>query len=155
MAWATSAGASCGERMRSPRLTDVPQQADLVVDFVQMPVPLVDREGRDLPDQRDHRRAHPIRGEQRRGRIQQPGAGHHGEGLRLAGGQRGAERHVGRGLLMPRVDDADAVAGLLRGIEQMIVVDAGEGVKRVDAVLQQALDHRFGGRHAGHRRDRP
>ena len=51
--------------------------------------------------------------------------GHHGESLRLAGDQRGAERHVGRGLLVPRVDHPQPVAGFVRGVEQMVVVHAG------------------------------
>ena len=90
-------------------LHDVAQQADLVADFVQMPVPLVDRERRNLPDQPQHRRAHGGSEQQRRRRIQHARPRHHCERLRLAGHQRGAQRHVRRGLLMPGMDHPQPV----------------------------------------------
>ena len=129
---------------------DVPQQADLIVDLVQVAVPLVDREGRDLARQRDHRRAHRRRQQQRGRGVQDARPRHHRERLRLAGHQRGPERHVGSGLLVARVDDADAVGRLVRGIEQMVVVHARQREQRVDAVRQQGFDDGFGRGHAGH-----
>ncbi len=73
---------------------------------------------RDLPDQRQHRRVHAVGGEQRRAGVQQAGAGHHRIGLRFAGRQRRSQRHIGRALLMPGVDDPQGVAGALESIEQ-------------------------------------
>ena len=77
-----------------------------------------------LPDQRQHRRIHAIGGEQRRRGIEQARPGHHGIGLRLAGRERGAERHVGGALLVAGVHGAHAVGGLEQRVEQDVVVDA-------------------------------
>ena len=68
-----------------------------------------DRAG-DLADQRQHRRVHAIGGEQRGAGIEQARPGHHRIGLRLAGRERRAQRHVGRALFVPGVHGADAVA---------------------------------------------
>ena len=76
-------------------LGDVAQQPELVVDLVQMPVPAVDREGRNLTGQRDHRRAHPIGGEQRRRSVQHTRSRHHCDRLRPAGHQRELGRACG------------------------------------------------------------
>ena len=73
-----------------------------------MAEPAADRRRRDLPDQRQHRRVHAVGGEQRRAGIQQARPRHHRIGLRLAGRQRRAQRHIGRALLVPGVDDAQA-----------------------------------------------
>ena len=124
---------------------DVAQQAELVMNLVQMAVALVDGERRDLSHQRNHRRAHAIGGQQRRRGIQQPRPGHHREGLRLPRHQRRPQCHIRRRLLMPRMNHAHAVAGPLCGIEEVIVVHAGQGIERIDAMPQQALDHSFGG----------
>ena len=115
------------------------------------PVPLVDRDGRDLPGQGDHRRAHAIGGEQRRRRVQHAGAGHHGEGLRPA---RSPARR--RAPCRPTVCSCRGwitrirSPAALRGVEQMVVVHAGQRVQRVDAVSQQGVDDGFGGGHAWH-----
>ena len=105
-----------------------------------MSMPPLDRETGDLPDQRHHRGAHPIGRQQCGGGVQQSGARYDGEGLRPARDERRAERHVGRGLLMARVNHAEPIARPVRGIEQMIVVDAGHGVEGVDPVADQTLD---------------
>ena len=131
-------------------LGDVAQQPELVVDLVQMPVPVVDRERRNLPGQRDHRRAHAIGGEQCRRGVQHTRSRHHGERLRPAGHQRGAESHVGGGLLVPRMQHAEPALLAMGGIEQVVVVHAGQRVEGIDAVADQALDHRIGGAHVRH-----
>ena len=92
----------------------------------------------DLADQRQHRRVGAV-GVQQGGRgIEQARPRHHRIGLRLAGRERRAERHVGRALLVPGMDGADAVLGLEQGVEQVVVVDAGQRVDRVEAVRDQA-----------------
>ena len=48
---------------------------------------------------------------------------------------------------MPRMQHAEPVLRAMRRIEQMVVVHAGQRVQRVDAVADQALDHRIGGSH--------
>ena len=104
---------------------------------------------RDLSDQRQHRRVHRVRGEQRGRGVEQARPRHHRIGLRLAGRERGAERHVGGALLVARVDGADAVARLEQGVEQVIVLHARQRVERVDAVRDQGRDHRLGRRSCG------
>ena len=143
-------GGVLGRADAGRELRDVAKESDLVVDLVEMAMSLVDGEGGDLPDQRQHRRVQSVGGQQRARGVQQTGAGHDREGLRPAGGQRGPERHVGGGLLVAGMNDADAVAGLERGIEQVVVVDAGKGVQRVDAVGEQGLENGLGGGHARH-----
>ena len=123
--------------------------AGLVADLVQMALAFADRVRRDLPDQRQHRRIHAIGGEQRRAGIEQAGAGHHRIGLRLAGRERRAERHIGRALLVAGVDDAQSVAGALEGVEQMIVVDARQRVDGVEPVRDQGRDRGLAGGHVG------
>ena len=125
-------------------------QAELVVDLVQVAMSLVDVGLRDLADQGDHRRVHAVGGEQGGAGIQQAGTGHDGEGLRLAGGEGCAQRHVGGGLLVPRMNHAQSLAGMIEGVEQGIVVQAGQGIDRVEAVAQEGFDGGFGGGQAGH-----
>ena len=110
-------------------LGDVAHQAELIVDLVQMAVALVDVGLRDLADQADHRRVHAVGGEQRRAGVQQAGARHDGEGLRLAGRECRAQRHVGRRLLVARMDHAQSVRSVIEGVEQRIV-DAGRAGHR-------------------------
>ena len=131
-------------------LGDVAHQAQLVVDLVQMAVAPVDVGLRDLADQADHRRVHAVGGEQRGAGIQQAGAGHHGEGLRLAGDEGRAQRHVGRRLFVARMDHAQPLGGVVEGVEQRIVVQAGQGVDRVEAMAQEGFDRGFGGRQTRH-----
>ena len=83
---------------------DVAHQAELVVDLVQMAVTLVDVGLRDLADQSDQRCIHAVGGEYRGSRIQEPGAGHHAKGLRLAGRKRRPQRHIGSRLFVPWMD---------------------------------------------------
>ncbi len=115
-----------------------------------MAVALVDVGLRDLADQADHRRVHAVGGQQRGAGIQQAGAGHDGEGLRLAGGECGAQRHVGRRLLMARMDHAQAIGRVVEGVEQRIVMQAGQGVDRVEAMAQEGFDRGFGGGQTRH-----
>ncbi len=129
---------------------DVAHQAELVVDLVQMAVALVDVGLRDLADQPDHRRVHAVGREHRGTRVQQAGAGHHAEGLRLAGRKRGAQRHVGRGLLVARMDHPQAIGCVVEGVEQRVLVQAGQGIDRIEAVAEKGFDRGFGGAEAGH-----
>ena len=84
--------------------------AGLVADLVQMAEIAADVGVGNFADQRQHRRVHRIGGEQRRGGVEQARPRHHRVGLRLAGRERRAERHIGRGLLVAGVDRAHAVA---------------------------------------------
>ena len=120
-------------------------QAELVVDLVQMAVAAVDVGLRDLADQADHRGVHAIGGEQRGSGVQHAGAGHHGESLWHAGDQGRAQRHVGCGLLVTRMDHAQSVGCVVEGVEQRIVVQAGQGIDCVEAVAQEGFDGGFGG----------
>ena len=121
--------------------------AALVANLMQMSKPTADGGLRDLPDQREHRSVHSIGREERGRRIEQAGTGHDGIGLRLCGRERGAQCHVGRALLMPRMNGADAVGGPEQGVEQRIVVEARQCVDRIDSVGDERGYGRFGRRH--------
>ena len=129
------------------------QEAQLVVDLVQMAVALVDVGLRDLAYEADHRGVHAVGGEECRTGVQHARPRHHGEDLRLAGRQRRAQRHVCRGLLVPRMNDAQAARGMIEGVEQWIVVQAGQGIDGVDAMAQEGFDRGFGSGEAGHAAD--
>src|SRR5581483_8826161 len=66
----------------------------------------------------------------------------------LAGGHGGTEGQIGRALLVARVDRADAVGAVVKGIEERIVLHPGKTEEGVDAVGEQALDDDLGGRAA-------
>ena len=112
------------------------QDADLVGNFVQEPVPLADAAARDLADQREHARAGRIGGGERGGAVEKAGPRHHRVGGGLSGRQRGAERHIGGALLVPGMHDRERVAGVEHGVEQMIALDAGQAIDRGDAVRE-------------------
>ena len=56
---------------------------------------------------------------------------------------------------MARMNDTYPVGGFLRGVEQVVVVYAGQREQGVDTVREQGLDHGLGGIHAGHGVSRP
>ena len=146
-------GRGLGRRFDAGREVDNPRDdAGLVADLVQVAVAAADVGLRDLADQRQHRRVGAVGGEQRGRGVEQARPRHHGIGLRLAGRERGAERHVARALLVPRMDGADAVLGLEQGVEQVVVVHAGQRIDRVEAVRDQALDRRLRRCHPLHAR---
>jgi len=91
----------------------------------------------DLAGERNDRCAHAVGGEQGRRGIEDAGTRYHSEDLRFAGDERGPERHVGGGLLVAGMDDAEPVAGALGGVEQMVVVHTGQGIQRVDACCRR------------------
>ena len=131
-------------------LGHVPQQAELVRQLVQLPPAAIDGVGRDLPDQRQHRRPGAIGGQQRRPGIQDAWARHHGEGLRISGGQGRAKRHIAGGLFMAGMEQPYPTVALGDGVEQVVVVHARQGIERVDAMGEQGIDHGFSGGLAGH-----
>ena len=59
-------------------------------------------------------------------------------------------RLAARGLLVSRMDHAESVGGVVEGVEQGIVVQAGQGVDRVEAVAQEGFDRGFGGTETWH-----
>ena len=141
-----------GRAVDARGMIDQPRDdAGLVADLVQMAEAAADGGRRDLPDQRQHRRVHAVGGEQRRAGIEQARPGHHRIGLRLAGRERRAQRHIGRALFVAGVDDAHAGRRRVEGVEQMVVVHAGQGVDGVEAVREQRRDRGFAGGHLGGR----
>ncbi len=121
--------------------------AGLVADFVQLAEIAADIGIGNLSDQAEHRSVGGKGGEQRRAGIQQARSRHHREGLRLAGRERGAERHVGRALFVPGVYRAQPVGDLEQRFEQQVVLHARQGVNRVEPVPNERGDDRFGRRH--------
>ena len=110
------------------------ENAGLVADFVQMAEVAADIGVGNLPDQRQHRRIHGIGGQQRRAGIEQARPGHDRVSLRLAGGERGAERHIGRALLVTGMDRPQPVGKLEQRLEQQIVLHARKRIDGVEAV---------------------
>ncbi len=84
--------------------------------------------------------------------LSRPGPGTTAKAWRLAGRERRTERHVGRALLVTRVNGPDAILRLEQCIEQMIVLHAGQRVDRVEPMGDEARNDRFGGGHLHHER---
>ena len=124
---------------------DVAGEPDLVGNLVQGAEATVDRVGRDLADQSQHGRVHAIGCEHGRAGVEEAGAGHDREGLRLASRQRGAQGHIGAALLVAGVQETQAVAVLPEGVEQRIIVDARQAVDGIEPVRDQGFDERVRG----------
>jgi len=106
---------------------------------------------RNLPDQRQDRRVHGIRGEQRRCRIKKARTRNHGIGRRLAGRKRGAERHIRSALFVAGVDGGEPVGKAEQRVEHRVVLQSGQRVDCVEAMRHQRRDHGVGRRHFGRR----
>ena len=102
------------------------------------------------PRDAQHRRIGRIGGGERRCGVEQPRPRHDGEGAGLAARPRIAERHVGGGLLVARVDHPDLLAGIVQRDEQRVVLYPGQGEQRVDPVPGQHLDQCPAARHPRH-----
>jgi hypothetical protein len=87
-------------------LGEMTRQARLVVHLVQLSQAAVDAALEDLADQRQHRRVHGLRRQQRGSRIQQSGAGDDRAYLGSAGDERRSQCHVSRPLFVARVHHA-------------------------------------------------
>lgn len=127
------------------------EDRQLVGDFVQQAETAADQVGRYLPADAQHRRVGRVGGGERRGGVQQARPRHHGKGAGLAGGAGIAQRHIGGGLLVPRVDDADRLAGIVERDEQRVVLHPGQREQGIDPVPGQHLDQRAAARHPCHR----
>ena len=111
------------------------------------PWPLPIAAARNLSDQGEHGRVHSVGGQQRRAGVKQTRSWNDRIGLRLARCQCRAQGHVGRSLLMTGVDDAQAVAGSVKGIKEVIVVDSGQRIDGVESMSDEGRNRRFRGRH--------
>ena len=72
--------------------------------------------------------------------LSSPGPGTTAIGLRLAGRERRAERHIGGALLVAGVDGAQPVGELEQRLEQEIVLHARQRIDGVEAVGDQRRD---------------
>ncbi len=122
--------------------------AGLIPDFVQVALVKADGRRRDLADQRQHRRIHPVGGQQRSARVEQARPRHHGVGLRLAGRQSRPQRHIGGALFVAGMDDRRESPGTGESVEQVVIMDAGQGVDGVDAVGEQSGNRGLAGGHS-------
>ena len=113
-----------------------PQRRQLIRQFMQGPAQLADQMARHLPGQAQNPRIHPPGGSQSGGGVQHPRPRHHRIRRRLASGAGIPQRHVGRGLLMPRIDKAQAIGVLRECIEQPINLHAGQAEYRIDSMAQ-------------------
>ncbi len=127
-------------RMIDPRrpFRQAAEDRQLVRDLVQEAEAAADQGGRDLARDAQHRRVGRVGGGERGGGVEEARARHDGVGARLAARPRVAERHVGGGLLVARMDDADLVAGVVERDEQRVVLHPGQREQRVDPVPASA-----------------
>jgi hypothetical protein len=126
------------------------QDADLVGNFVQEAMTFADATARDLADEREDARAGRIGGGERRGAVEKTGTGHHGVGGGFAGRECGAECHVGGALFVPGMHHGKRVAGVEHGVEQMIALDAGQGIDGGDAVREDGAHDGIATTHQRH-----
>ena len=131
--------ARCGFRRHDPtrpagqRL----ERRQLIRQFVQITNAAPEAFTRNLSGQAQHRRIGCVGGTQCGGCVQHPRAGNHAVHARPAGGARVTERHVRRPLLVPAADVANAVAGALHRIEEVIELPAGQTVDGIDPIGQK------------------
>ena len=127
-----------------------PQGRELVRQLMQLAPQPADHRAGHLPGDAQDRGIHPPGGGQRRCRVQHPRPGHHGIGGGLPGRAGIAERHVGGGLLVAGVDQAEPVGVPGEGVEQPIQLDARQPEYRIDPVSDQAVNDCFPTGHARH-----
>jgi len=126
--------------------------AELIGDVVQIAGVAVDVGERHLAHDCQHRRVVPVGLRKRGCGVEETRTRYHAVGGGFARGHGGAERQIGRALLMAGVDRTDAVRLVVEGIEEGIVLDARQAKQRVDTVCDQPLDDDFGRSFpAGHR----
>src|SRR5262249_23042470 len=148
-------GADESRRVLRPRDALCPfgeraQDADLVRNFVQEAMALADRAAGDLADQRKDARPGRIGGRERRGAVEESRARDDRIDGRPASRERGAKRHVGGALFVPRVHDLERVAGVEHGIEQMVALDSGQTVDRRKAMSDERSDDGVTAAHQRH-----
>ena len=82
-----------------------------------------------------------MRGEQRRGSIQNPRSGNHREYAGIAAGPSISESHIGTRLLMPGANGTDPVTVLGECVRQAIDLHARQRENGVDVVRDEGLDN--------------
>ena len=133
----------------------MPQDAELIGDLVQDAKAAADLVGGNLAADAQHRRVCRIGGGECGGGVEQPRSRHYRIGTDLAAGAGIAEGHIGRTLLMTRMDHTQGLAGIVEGDEQRIVLHAGQGKDRIHPMAAQHLDQGTAARHSRHRFLRP
>ena len=118
------------------------ENSKLIGELVQIAKPLADGVTGNLTGQAKHVSAGAIGGPECTRRVQQSGSGYHGKGCRLAGSERGSERHVRRTLFVTSMYNVDLVASVEQRIKERIVLDTGQAVERLQAVVEQRSHHR-------------
>ncbi len=131
-------------------LQQAAQRGELVGQFVQLAAAAADHHAGHLAGQTQHRRIDAPGGGECRGGVEHAWTGHHGVGGGTAGRAGIAKGHVGGGLLMARVDQAQAVGSAREGIEQAIGLHTRQAEHGVDAVTNQAVNDGFTACHAWH-----
>ena len=118
--------------------------------IVQVPETTPDVGVWDLTDEGKYWRIHGVSRQQCRAAVEQPWSGHHRIGLRLAGRERRAKRHIGGALFVPRMHGADTSSGLEQCVKEVVVVDPGQAVDGINAMGEERGDGRLGGGHRLH-----
>ncbi len=124
--------------------------AELVGDLVQEADPAPDHRERDLARDAQHRRAGRIGRGQCRGGVEETRAGHDDVGSDAPRRPRVTVGHIGRGLLVPGMHDADRVARVVECREQRVILHARQREDGVDPVAAQHRDERFAAGHFSH-----
>ena len=119
-------------------LGDRPEDLQLVVDLVEDAAAASQVARADLPGDEEHGRRCGVGGAQGSRGVEGAGAGHHQRDARLPRGPCIAVGHVGGGLLVPHVDDADLRVAVQR-VEDRHDLDAGQPEDRIHAVVDQRL----------------
>jgi hypothetical protein len=117
-------------------------------DLVEQTAAEIDQVGLDLAGDAEDGRVAGVGGGEGGGGVEEAGAGDDEAGADAAGGAGVAVGHVGGGLLVAGVEDADAVLGVVEGVEGAVELDAGEAEDGVDALAFEGGDE---GLAAGHR----
>jgi len=125
------------------------EDAELVGDFVEHAVAAADVVAVELAGEAEDRGIGGVGGGEGGGGVEESGAGDDYEDAGIARGEGVTEGHVGCALLVARVDDAHAVAGVVDGCVEVVVLYAGEAEDGVDAVGEESVNKRFA---AGSRR---
>ena len=126
-----------------------PHDPELIRDLVQETDPLADELLVDLAGNGEDRRAERLGCRERGGRIEETGAWDHAVGLGFAGGERRPERHVGRRLLVAGVNGLQRAAGSDQSIEEIVVLNPRQTIKRIETIRRHRTDCDLGGVHLG------
>ena len=126
------------------------QDGELIGQFVEHPPSVADEVRRNLPCHAQDGRVDGIRGRKSRRRVEHAWTGHDRKSPDAAGRLCIAERHVRGALLVPGMDDANGVVGVVQSVEERVVLDSRDRKEHFHAVALQHRDEGFPARQTRH-----